>query len=52
MADFMMAFFHLQLMVIALASLLIAVAYLLFLEMNNADKYRKEMIRQRQRRAN
>ncbi|MCY3015166.1 MAG: hypothetical protein NT171_10805 [Planctomycetota bacterium] len=42
--------FHLQLIAIALAALLILLAYLLFAEMNNADRYRNEMIRQRQRR--
>ena len=44
--------FHLQLIVIALAALLILLAYLFFAEMNNADRYRNEMIRQRQRREN
>lgn len=42
--------FQLQLIVIALASLLILMAYLLFAEMQNADRYRNALIRQRQRR--
>ena len=42
--------FQLQLIVIALASLLILMAYLLFAEMNSADTYRRALIRQRQRR--
>jgi hypothetical protein len=42
--------FQLQLIVVALAALLIAMAYLLFAEMQNADRYRNALIRQRQRR--
>lgn len=42
--------FHLQLIVVALAALLILMAYFLFAEMNSADTYRRALIRQRQRR--
>ena len=44
--------FQLQSIVIALAALLILLAYLLFAEMNNANRYRNALIRQRQRREN
>jgi len=44
--------FQLQLIVVALAALLIAMAYFLFAEMNSADTYRRALIRQRQRREN
>lgn len=51
-SELMHVVFQLQLIVIALAALLIVMAYFLFAEMNSADTYRRALIRQRQRREN